>query len=718
MSFVSNVVSGAVSAPSNSSASPSAVSVVIRPGGGVKGSDVYSTTGAELLDLYVQLNRGCSETVIADAVSSIVSKNDQSLLEDLLVLAFQTRDVRGGKGERDLFASFMKAFETKCPVVTKALLDLIPEFGSWRDMFTLSEKCSLLKDDIYRVSIEQLKRDEAAAAVLAATSAATSVVSSNSAAASSSAVESKEGESAASSSASEPKAKVSLLAKWLPREHCAKDMEAVKALSALLCSGSSTPLRDYRKRVSALNKTIKTLEVTMCDGDWSTLKPSAIPGRALHKYMKAFLNQAVKSEHGRKAPLTDPDRVLCAQNFSELFAKAVKGEAKVHGSDTVFPHELVAKVMSGGPLTSDESNGIEAQWKDIVASVRKEGNLGNVLPMVDVSGSMDGIPMVVAIALGMLIAECNEGPFKDYVLTFHTSPVLHLIRGKTFAERVREVAALPWGGSTNFQAAYNLVLQHLTEQHAAPGEEPKDLIVLTDMGWDQAGGGSFGGGAYLARKTEAVETHIQIARKAFKTSGEAVNGAGHGWAAPRIIVWNLRAEYKDFHATAEEEGVLNLSGWASSMLRVLITKGIDAMTPLAMLQAQLQDPRYNSVRERVRAVLGGTEAVASSSGTEASSTSPATTVTASTTTSSNSASTTTAVHETPTSTSPATSSSSSSSSTVSATVTEASTTTGPTSAEPASTTASLDGTTSSAGNASAAAATGHDAATTETSSSS
>ncbi len=298
----------------------------------------------------------------------------------------------------------------------------------------------------------------------------------------------------------------------------------------------------------------------------------------------------------------------------------------MHGADTVYPHELVAKAMHSD-LSKEECDAIEGQWRDIVASVRKVGSLGNALPMVDVSGSMSGTPMQVAIALGMLIAECNDGPFHDYVLTFDSTPVLHLMRGKTFVERVREVQALPWGGSTNFQAAYNLVLQHLQEQHTAPGEEPKDLIVLTDMGWDQAHGSHHAMMA-AAVKTEAAETHIQIARKAFKSCGEALNGEGHGWAAPRIIVWNLRAEYKDFHATAREEGVLNISGWATSMLRVLITHGVEALTPLAMFHAQLQDPRYAPVRDRVRATLHGATTTASASSSSAASELPASSFTA------------------------------------------------------------------------------------------
>jgi len=70
---------------------------------GIKGSDVYASTTNKVLDLSVMLNRGLAETEIRTAIDEIVATGDPTQLEDAFVLLFQTRDVRGGKGERDLF---------------------------------------------------------------------------------------------------------------------------------------------------------------------------------------------------------------------------------------------------------------------------------------------------------------------------------------------------------------------------------------------------------------------------------------------------------------------------------------------------------------------------------------------------------------------------------------------------------------------------------------
>ena len=542
---------------------------------GVKGSDCYSSTGSPLLDLSVQLNRGLESETIHNSVKAIVATRDPAMIEDLFVLAFQTRDVRGGKGERDLFEHLYCSLRSQLPNAALSTLDLVPEYGCWRDLFAMPA------DDIYtaaltRIVKEQLTKDEAAVAA----------------------------------AAPGDKPKLSLLAKWLPREHSNKAELRLLAhsLARELNPESRCADKDYRKRVSALNKVLDTVETTMCGGKWSTIDPSHVPGRALSKYHAAFLNQPVKGEHGRKAPSTKPDRVACEEHFRAHFAKAVKGEAKVNGADTVFPHELVSRVLSGEGRTLDERNAIQASWNAIRDPVRRTGALDRTLAMCDFSGSMSGTPMNVSMALGCLISEVNTGVFANHILTFDSTPTLHKFRTTDLVDRVNEVVHLAQGMSTDFQAAYNLVLAHLKAHAVPPGQEPKDLIVLTDMGFDAA----TRAGAYArytgsrhveAVKTKEHETHTQIARRAFKLAGEQLFGEGNGWQPPRIVIWNLRAEFKDFQAAASEEGVVQVAGWSPSLLKVLTTRGADALTPDAMLRAMLEDPRYDAVRARVHPLL-------------------------------------------------------------------------------------------------------------------
>jgi hypothetical protein len=88
---------------------------------------------------------------------------------------------------------------------------------------------------------------------------------------------------------------------------------------------------------------------------------------------------------------------------------------------------------------------VEQAWQALVAKVRESGTLSSAVAMVDVSGSMSGLPMTVAIALGLLIAELTSGPFAGRVLTFASSPTWAVIKGNTLRDRVHCLAAAPWG---------------------------------------------------------------------------------------------------------------------------------------------------------------------------------------------------------------------------------------------------------------------------------
>jgi hypothetical protein len=140
------------------------------------------------------------------------------------------------------------------------------------------------------------------------------------------------------------------------------------------------------------------------------------------------------------------------------------------------------------------------------------------------------------------------------------------------------------------------ILDKMMKGRVPVGEEPQDLIVLTDMGFDAAT--NVYNSYYTGTSLPTVEwvTQIETIRNEFKKAGEALWGIGNGWEPPRIVIWNLRAVFKDFHATADQEGVVQLSGWSPSMLKALQTNGVKVSTPYMGLRAGLDDERYDPVR--------------------------------------------------------------------------------------------------------------------------
>ena len=565
---------------------------------GVKGSDVYDGTGDPRLDLNVKLVRGADRASIEAGVLAAAEVS----LADAAVMTFHTRNVRGGKGERDLFRDMLLSLNRVYPDVTRRLVELTPAYGCWRDMFALAgdESCDQgLRDTIYAHTVSILQAD---------------------------AVTPLERDGKAVS--------ISLAAKWVPREDSAGALAKVQArvLARMLfpeVTPYSAQMKAYRKLVSGLNARLKTVETLMSAGRWDEIAPPSVPGRAGKLYTRAFLNlvntKRKEETLGRedRERLRHPDdakRMACREAFQAHYARAKEGKAKVHGADTLFPHEVVKAVYSAlhsEGMEESQKDHLRAVWRSMVEKARAAGGLRRSIFMSDFSGSMQSTgqgdtPYWVSMALGLLGAEVVEGDgFANRFLTFDSNPTWHELPadGDVF-ERVASISgSIGQGTSTDFQKAMDQVLARLKAQRITPGEEPENLIVLTDMNWDQACGsadyGYYTGHSYRHHvKHKPWETHVEMIRESFKRAGEDMwgtveDGGLGGWAMPRIVIWNLAANPTDFHATADTPGVAMLSGWSPTQFKVLCEAGPRQLTPLEILRIELDDPKYDPVRRIV-----------------------------------------------------------------------------------------------------------------------
>ena len=255
----------------------------------------------------------------------------------------------------------------------------------------------------------------------------------------------------------------------------------------------------------------------------------------------------------------------------------------------------------------------------MVADAKAGGGLGRSIAMCDFSGSMslsgnnNGLPFWVSMALGLLIAEVTTEEFQNTFLTFDSQPTMHTMRAEDdLFKRIKSIGHLGQGLSTDFQKAMDMVLGQLKAKRCRPGQEPKDLIVITDMAWDMACG-SNGISTYTDNsyrhvvKTAPWQTHIEMIREAFKRAGEDMWGAEGAWHPPRIVIWNVanvaNVGAGDFHSKADEEGVIMLSGWSPSIFKILTSEGARVQTPGEAIRLQLDDERYDPVRARLAALM-------------------------------------------------------------------------------------------------------------------
>lgn len=553
-----------------------------------QGADVYRAT--ELNNPLLVLSTKCIRSTRGSDISYwqegvLSTMGDQGLL-DSVILSFQVRDIRGGRGERQLFYTMLSNLYLKYPSLVMELIKLVPDYGSWMDVFKLM---SYISNPTHRAQVKEIVRKQLLEDEVA-------VVTGS---------------------------KPSLLGKWLPREGN-KYSALAKELAQYFWEHDERSFRksinvmgSYRKRCTALNKALETVEVLECSNQWDKINPRNVPAGAMQTKMAAYLNE---SRAGTENSLTtlrkqnDPVRMTCRENFKTFFSKAAEGEVSI--SSNVFPHELVRNMFESEPGEIDKRNAWNAVWDSIVDNL-SIGVLGSSIVMSDFSGSMRKAPMAgdtpyfVSIAMGILSATLNTGPFKNMFLSFDSTPMWQTIPpNATLSQSVRAINyGLGQGCGTDFQKAMDLVLETLKAHRVKPGEEPKNLIVITDMGFDEARfykrhpTNPYGHNSYSdIVKTEQWQTHVEMIRQGFKAAGEDLWGpieAGGlgGWTAPRIVIWNVAStNTSDYHAKSNEDGVLLLSGWSPSLFKSIFK---ERRTMNTGLKEQLNDPRYDPVRSVV-----------------------------------------------------------------------------------------------------------------------
>lgn len=531
---------------------------------GINGADVYTEEGVGdyRVTLFTMLNRGLEASYIEEYVKKIYSRGNKNEIIDLFVMAFQTRDIRGGKGERQLFYKFIKALYEVNKEAVKQVIHLIPEYGCWRDMWEIITLIPELEETVFTIVKRTFSDDYA-------------------------------------KYTSNQESKMTLLTKWLPREGSGNYKGLPRKLANYIYSSETSErkrLVRYRKDTSMMNKALKTVEINMCAHTWRDIKPEAVPGRCMKNHKKAFLNQPLKTNGEELRYPESEDRMECREHFLTFIEGLKNGTKTVKGANVIMPHELIIPAILR-TTTKEEYEIIEGQWKSIREETLKLGGLGKCIPMCDFSGSMDGTPKLVSLALGILISEINHSAFRDHIIGFDADPKWHSLSGMTtLKQKVNSMRGIIGQGlNTDFYKACMCIIKKMKEHKVPVGEEPEDLIVLTDMGFDNARENNYNN----ISDSPEWKTQLEMIRNEFKIAGEEVWGEGNGWKLPRFVIWNLRAEYKDFHATADQEGVVQLSGWSPSILKALQKGGVKLMTPYIGMRAVLDDARYDAVRDIV-----------------------------------------------------------------------------------------------------------------------
>jgi hypothetical protein len=389
------------------------------------------------VDGLVSLFFKCVRGITDDQIDTYLSKASKENLIDTFLITFNTRDVRGGKGERDIGRKMLKWLFIHFPSEFRKIYHLISVYGRWDDLFQffpnvikgeiLTFEQSEIQSDVVKFFANQLKTDKAYM---------------------------------------ENGNPVTLCAKWAPTENDSLDKK--HKLVASLCSAMEISPRQYRKDyISPLRSYLEIVEKYMCKNDWEKIDFSKVPSCAVKKLKKAFERHL-------------PD------SYGSWLQSLKAGTSKVNAK-ALHPHELVREMRTKG--TADQV--CLSQWQVLEDEVRKLGTLSDAVVVVDVSGSMESpnyLPLDIACGLGLIISAVVEGEFKNHVITFHETPTFQVIRDGDIFSRYHQLKSIPWGSNTNITAVFDLILSKAQRAGLTNEQMPSRVLILSDMIFDAVNG--------------------------------------------------------------------------------------------------------------------------------------------------------------------------------------------------------------------------------------
>ena len=493
------------------------------------GAITHKTTKSDLLDMFA-LGGAYRNRSDADVILLFKNAYKENPVYALKCL-FYLRDVRGGQGERRFFRVAMKWLANSDVEAARRNLKYVAEFGRWDDLYLFVN--TALEKDAFEFMKNQLALDMQCKTP-------------------------------------------SLLAKWLKSENTSSMESRLLAKKTRQYFGMTA--KQYRKTLSILRERINVLERLMSAGKWDEIEFDKIPSKAGLIYKNAFARHDIER-------MKNDSTVQSYADFAKDTTKTVNAKA-------LYPYEVVDKAIrlmgyKGGwrsisniPLDNTDRLMINKYW-DNLADYINEANF-NGIAVVDTSGSMTGrtadAPINVAISLGMYCATKNQGPFKDYFITFESNPHMIKVEGVDFCDKVHRITGANWGGSTNIEAVFDLLLDTAIRNNCSQDEIPQNVIIISDMEFNSSVTTSSYGRIYGNK----VNTLFEDMAEKWKRNG---------YEMPKLTFWNVDARQNNIPMTSD--GNVN---YVSGMSPVIFEQVLKGLTAYDLMMDKLDSDRYSVIK--------------------------------------------------------------------------------------------------------------------------
>ena len=464
---------------------------------------------------------------------------------DAFLIGFHIRDCRGGKGERELGRRCLIWLFINHPILFSKVAKLLPEYGRWDDVLQFFPGVLDLTDiDSIRVNCVSTVSNTQHLSIL-------------------NTIQCQMVQLMGLQLQDDKKNMLSgmacqLTAKWAPTEGDSLDRKT--GVFNTLANEMRISTRTLRKNyITPLREYLKVVEHFMCKHEWDKIDYSMVPSCAMKRLKNTFEN----------------NDVVRFKEWRDALTKNEPNGVKVCANQ-LMPYELVREMRTS--CRADEV--CEAQWRVLEEECRKNCSLDDDVVVVDTSGSMHSpnyIPLDVAVSMGLLISSCSTGKFKNIVFTFNDVPEVVTIKEGSIYDRWRQVNNIKWGGSTNIQATFELILSRGKLFKLEQNDMPKRLWIVSDMQFNEVNGYS-------------GSTNFEAIDKMYIESG---------YTRPQIIFWNVNGESDDFPVSVGDNGTALISGFSPSVMKAVLDND-KSFSPYSIMRNTLDSNRLLPVREALR----------------------------------------------------------------------------------------------------------------------
>jgi hypothetical protein len=160
--------------------------------------------------------------------------------------------------------------------------------------------------------------------------------------------------------------------------------------------------------------------------------------------------------------------------------------------------------------------------------------------------------ITIAQSLGIYLAERNKSVFKDKLLIFSRNATwIDLVHcGNSLASKYSYLSEYSEVANTDFEQVFKLILNTCVANKVPQEDLPTHLLCLTD-------------GQFDSMSNNNSDTVFEAAK---------INFARRGYVFPKVVFWNLSADYpRTQPITKNTTNALLVSGYSANLLNTVLS---------------------------------------------------------------------------------------------------------------------------------------------------